>query len=119
MNNADLLHYLGAYVAVAKSGCDIDLKVAEAMLVAAQRIILENGLLHEQVRHLREDAARVDWLTAPNAWKFRIQGSNEKTWSVLYCADGLTVLARGCATAREAIDEAMRTMEVKGGNEAG
>lgn len=57
----------------------------------------------------RTDTERLEWLVTGTGKQraARVQGNDDRGWCVLDCSDGLTFMARGHKTFREAIDAAM------------
>lgn len=55
----------------------------------------------------RTDTERLDWLLDRRNSMLKVQGTDERGWSVLDQSNGLTFVARGLPTSRAAIDTAM------------
>lgn len=69
--------------------------------------------LRDQLTTAGKDTARLEWLVIGGGKKIHahIAGSDEKGWAVMDCSNGLTFVARGQKTFREAIDAAITNGE--------
>jgi hypothetical protein len=54
---------------------------------------------------------RLAWIIENKA--LRVQGTDERGWSIMDCSDGLTFLVRHAKTYEEAIDEGMKKRPLK------
>lgn len=70
-----------------------------------------SGEYHADVNLLLEDATRLEFLVR-HGGQYHFRERDDGTWAAMDCGNGLTFIARNCASYREAVDAA-RAREAK------